>query len=77
MIDRINNRSDVPAPTVQSSHPGRNDGRAEKFSSTLAAWMSRASAIKPNYAAAEEGEDHEPEPIKASAPIVVVDASKA
>ena len=76
MIDRIPNRSDHAAQPVQASHSSRNDGKAEKFSSTLAAWMSRASAIKPNYAAAEEGEDHDPEPIKASAPIVVADPSK-
>lgn len=52
-------------------------GRADKFSSTLAAWMSRGSAIRANYAVSEEHEDPEPEPIKASAPIIAPDVAKA
>lgn len=50
--------------------------RSGKFSSTLAAWMSRGSAIRANYAGGEDHEDPEPEPIKASAPIIAPDVSK-
>lgn len=75
MVDPVRGTSNEPVRAAPATAGDRE--RSDKFSSTLAAWMSRGSAIRANYAGGEEHEDPEPEPIKASAPIIAPDVSKA
>ncbi len=71
MVDPVSGvRSPSPTAT-QAAEPAHNPERARKFSSTLAAWMSRSSGLRTDHTGGDEHETPDPEPIKASAPIVM------
>ena len=50
--------------------------RAEQFSGTLAAWLTRLPSVKADFAGDDEAETRDPEPIKVSAPIVGLGGAK-
>ena len=76
MVDPVNGLRSSAVPATPAHDPAHGSERARKFSSTLAAWMSRTSGLRTDHSAGDDHETPDPEPIKASAPIILAGPAK-